>query len=78
MSEVGPYSRTMPRVLWWSSGGGAVSSERGTPVGFEIGDDDSARGLSFSDCGLVYEISSRGASPLLASWEGLQGSGFMM
>ena len=26
------YSRTMPRVLWWSEGGGAVSYERGTPV----------------------------------------------
>ena len=29
---LGPYSRTMPRVLWWSEGGGAVSHERGTPV----------------------------------------------
>ena len=28
----GPYSRTMPRALWWSYGGGAVSYERGTPV----------------------------------------------
>jgi len=29
---LGPYSRTMPRVLWRSWGGGAVSYERGTPV----------------------------------------------
>ena len=29
---LGPYSRIMPRVLWWSSGGGALSYERGTPV----------------------------------------------
>ena len=30
---LGPYSRTIPRVIWWSVGGGAVSSERGTHVG---------------------------------------------
>ena len=29
---LGPYSRTIPRVLWWSCGGGAVPHERGTPV----------------------------------------------
>jgi len=29
---LGPYSRHMPRALWWSLGGGAVSHERGTPV----------------------------------------------
>ena len=29
---LGPYSRTMPRALWWSQGGGALSYERGTPV----------------------------------------------
>ena len=29
----GPYGRTLPRVLWWSWGGGAASHERGTPVG---------------------------------------------
>ena len=28
---LGPYRRSIPRVLWWSSGGGAVSYERGTP-----------------------------------------------
>ena len=29
----GPYSRTIPRVLWWSQrGGGTASYERGTPV----------------------------------------------
>ena len=40
----GPYSRPMPRPLWWSLEGGAVSYERGTPVspvmdagGFKIG-----------------------------------------
>jgi len=27
-----PYSRTIPRVIWWSLGGGAVCYERGTPV----------------------------------------------
>ena len=27
-----PYSGTIPRVLGWSLGGGAVSHERGTPV----------------------------------------------
>jgi len=32
---VGPYSRTMPRLLWWPRGGGAVSYERGTPVGVD-------------------------------------------
>ena len=30
---VGPYSRTMPRLLGWSYGGGAISYERDTPVG---------------------------------------------
>jgi len=30
---LGPYSRTIPRVLGWFWGGGAVSYERGTPVG---------------------------------------------
>ena len=29
---LGPYSRPMPRALWWALGGGAVSYERGTPV----------------------------------------------
>ena len=29
---LGPCSRTMPRTLWWSYGGGAVSYERGAPV----------------------------------------------
>jgi len=29
--RLGPYRRTIPRVLWWSWGGGAVSYERGTP-----------------------------------------------
>ena len=29
---VGPYSRTMPKALWWSWGGWAVPYERGTPV----------------------------------------------
>jgi len=29
---LGPYSRHMPRALWWSYGRGAVSYERGTPV----------------------------------------------
>ena len=32
---LGPYSRTIPRVLWWSLGGGAVLYERGPPVGLE-------------------------------------------
>ena len=27
---MGPYSRRMPRALWWSYGGVAVSYERGT------------------------------------------------
>ena len=30
---LGPYSRTMPRLLWLSWGGEAFSYERGTPVG---------------------------------------------
>jgi len=29
---LGPYSRTIPRVLWWCQGGEAVSYERGAPV----------------------------------------------
>ena len=33
---LGPYGRTLPRVLWWPSGGGLgggdVSYEQGTPV----------------------------------------------
>ena len=33
---LGPYSRTIPRVLWWSNGGGAVSYEQGTPVEIEV------------------------------------------
>ena len=32
-TPLGPYSRPMPRTLRWSYGGGAVSYERGTPVG---------------------------------------------
>jgi len=28
---LGPYSRTMPRVIQWTYGGGAVSYQRGTP-----------------------------------------------
>ena len=31
-TPLGPYSRTMPRALWWPYEGGAVSYERGTPV----------------------------------------------
>ena len=30
---LGPYRRTIPRVLWWSLGGAAVSYERSTSVG---------------------------------------------
>jgi hypothetical protein len=29
---LGPYSNPMPRVLWWSQGGGGGSYERGTRV----------------------------------------------
>ena len=29
---VGLYSTTIPRALWWPSGEGAISSERGTPL----------------------------------------------
>jgi hypothetical protein len=32
-TPLGPFRRPMPRVLWGSSGGGAFSYERGTPVG---------------------------------------------
>ena len=32
---LGPYRRTLPRVLWWSFGGGGISHERGTPVSGE-------------------------------------------
>ena len=31
-APLGPYSGNMPRALWWSWGGGAVSYERGIPV----------------------------------------------
>jgi len=31
-----PYRRAMLRALWWSSRGGAVSYERGTPVGLNL------------------------------------------
>ena len=31
----GPFSRTIPRALWWPYGGGAVSYERGTSVHIE-------------------------------------------
>ena len=31
----GPYSRTPPRVIWWSYGGG-VSYERGTPAAWRL------------------------------------------
>ena len=30
--SLAPYSRLMPRALWWFGGGGGVSYERGTPV----------------------------------------------
>ena len=33
---LGPYSRPMPRPLWWSWGGGAVSYERGAEREFFI------------------------------------------
>ena len=29
---LGPYSRTMPKAVWWSQRGGAVYYERGTPA----------------------------------------------
>ena len=32
-APVGPYSRTMPRALWWFQGGAGSSYKRGTPVG---------------------------------------------
>ena len=35
---VGPYSRTMPRALWWSQGGGALSYVRGTSVWPTVGE----------------------------------------
>ena len=35
-SPVGPYSRTLPRALLWSSGKGAVSYERGTPAKWSV------------------------------------------
>ena len=31
-ANLGPFSRNMPKALWWSLGGGAISHERGTPV----------------------------------------------
>ena len=31
-TPLGPYSRSMLRALWWSTGGEAVSYERGIPV----------------------------------------------
>ena len=31
-----PYSETMPRVIKWSQGGGAISHERGTPVEWDL------------------------------------------
>jgi len=34
-NPLGPYSTPVPRALWCSQGGGAVSYERGTPVGTE-------------------------------------------
>ena len=33
---LGPCSRTIPRVIWWSYGGVAVSYERGTPAGDDL------------------------------------------
>ena len=30
-SPLGPYSRTIPRALWWAWGGGAFSYERDAP-----------------------------------------------
>ena len=32
ITRLGPYSRTMPRTLWWPKGVGAVSYVRGTLV----------------------------------------------
>ena len=32
-TPLGPYRRPMPRVLWGSKGGGAVSYEQATPEG---------------------------------------------
>ena len=31
-APLGPYSRTIPGVLWWSLGGGSICYERDTPV----------------------------------------------
>ena len=33
---LGPYSRIVPRALWLSQGGGAVSYERGNPVSLAL------------------------------------------
>ena len=33
---LGPYSRPVPRALWWSWGGVAISYESGTPAGCAV------------------------------------------
>ena len=38
-APLGPYSGTMQRALRWSQRGGAVSFERGTPVGCRVQDE---------------------------------------
>ena len=48
------YSRPMPRPLWWSKGGGAVSYERGTPE--PIVQAGSVPGSSSVSHGLVSSI----------------------
>ena len=43
----GPCSRAMNTALWWPSGGGAVSYERGTPVSWGMPSSCSVSGALF-------------------------------
>ena len=44
-----PHSRSLPKVLWWSSGGAAVSNERDTPVGLVQSTKDHPRDDAWPD-----------------------------
>jgi len=65
-APLGPYSRTMSRALWSSWGDGAVSYERGTPVGFAVlQDGTSAHPPHGVFGGGGARLASRGATAIL-------------
>ena len=65
-----PYRRAMLRALWWSSRGGAVSYERGTPVAVQSA---AARGPLVVAVPLSFDVVCRKPERCRAKKNNLQG-----